>query len=223
MLVNPAFPTDNSLLQEYPYLFSAFSCQQVLIMIDSRYKSNRTLVPLLSFCLLLANVCTASADPITWNVTYNDVVNSTNVGFDDPILGATRRATFEAVLDYVGSVLNAGGNVDFVVRNSKTDGGDFLAQAATYRFKSPARYDSGFLFQHATTGNDPDGTLEDAYATFDFGHPWNSDTGSVGANEYDLFSVTLHEIMHALGFDSEVKSDGTRWDLKLKFRRFHKH
>lgn len=209
VLVNPALPTDNFRLQEYPYLFSAFSCQQVLIMTDSPYKSNRTLVPLLSFFLLLANVCTASAGTITWNVTYNDIVNSTNVGFADPTLGATRRATFQAVLDYVGSVLDASGSVDFVVNDSQLDGSGFLASAGTYFSTSPARFDSGYLFKHATTGTDPNGTVGDAYATFDFGYNWNSDTGSVAAGEYDLYSVALHEIGHALGFLSLVKSDGT--------------
>ncbi len=159
--------------------------------------------------MLLMTVSTASAGTITWNVTYNDVVNSTNVGFADATFGATRQATFQAVLDYVGSVLDASGSVDFVVGNSQMDGSGFLASAGTYYFTTPARFDSGALFQHANTGTDPIANKEDAYATFDFGYNWNSDTGSVAAGEFDLFSVALHEVAHALGFLSLVQADGT--------------
>src|SRR5262245_60412644 len=60
----------------------------------------------------------------TFTVTYRDVTNDTNVGFDDPVLGLTRRHTVGAVLLYIGARLAVAGpsacDVEFV--ESATDG-----------------------------------------------------------------------------------------------------
>ena len=48
---------------------------------------------------------------ITFSITYLDVTGATGSGFDDPVRGATRRATVDAVLAYIESVLNESGAV----------------------------------------------------------------------------------------------------------------
>ena len=146
---------------------------------------------------------------ITWNVTFDDVVNNTGVGFDDATLGATRQSTFLSVTNYLNTVLDANGSVDFLVNNSETDGGGSLASSGPYFFGGPDGYQNGLLFQHATTGIDPTGAVPDALATFDFGYNWNSDLSSPTGGEVDLFTVALHEVSHSLGFLSLLNSDGT--------------
>ena len=74
---------------------------------------------------------------ITWNVTFDDVVNNTGVGFDDATLGATRQSTFLSVTNYLNTVLDANGSVDFVVNNSETDGGGSLASQAHTSLEDP--------------------------------------------------------------------------------------
>ena len=146
---------------------------------------------------------------ITWNVTFQDVVDNTNVGFDDPVLGLTRRNTFLSVLDYLNTVLDENGTADILVKASQTDGSGFLAAAGPYFFTSPTGFKNGFLFDHATTGTDPLPGFPDAQVTFDFGYNWNSETDDPLGSEFDLVSVALHEIGHTLGFLSLMKADGT--------------
>ncbi len=143
-----------------------------------------------------------------WNFTYNDVVNNTNVGFDDPTFGAPRRATFEAVANYVSSTLDGSGTIDFTLNNSQTDGGGALASAGTLYFTSPNGFSNGILFQHASTGTDPLGGTHDGSATFDFGYNWNSETDAPAGSEFDLYTVSLHELTHALGFASLADANG---------------
>jgi hypothetical protein len=147
---------------------------------------------------------------LTFNVTYQDVAGNTNVGFDDNSLGATRQATLEAVLAYVDDILNAtsGATIDVTVNASEMDSGGFLAFAGTY-FNGVAGFYNGFCLEHIMTGTDPNGTVSDIFITVDFGFPWNSDMGTVGGGEYDLYTVLLHEVTHGLGFLGLVESDGT--------------
>ncbi len=151
----------------------------------------------------------ARGGAVTYNITYMDVVNNTNAGFDDSTLGATRQATLQAVLTYVDDILNetTGASIDVTVNNSETDGGGFLASAGTF-FSGVAGFANGFCFQHITTGIDPNGTVVDIFMTVDFGFNWNSDTGPVGPTEFDLFTVLLHEITHGIGFLGLTGSNG---------------
>lgn len=167
-----------------------------------------TLLRALPLCLLALLFASPLQANIAWNVTYNDVVNNTNVGFDHPSLGATRRNTFNSVFAYLNTVLDHNGSADILVRDSQTDGAGFLASAGPFFFTGPNGFYNGFVYDHATTGNDPTGAEVDARVTFDFGYNWNSDTSSPTSSEFDLFSVALHEVSHTLGFLSLVNSTG---------------
>lgn len=153
-------------------------------------------------------VTSASHAAISWNITYDDVVNNTGVGFDDATFGAARQATFNSVFAYINTVVDESGTVDFTVNNSQTDGTGSLASAGTLYFTGPNGFSNGLLFDHATTGVDPTGAVNDGSATFDFGYNWNSETDAVGATEFDLFTVALHELTHAMGFSSLVSPAG---------------
>lgn len=157
----------------------------------------------------LALLTTPAFAAISWNISYNDVINNTGIGFDDPTHGATRRSTFESVTNYISSRVDGIGTVDFEINNSLTNGTDSLASAGTYYFGGPNGFSNGLLFQHATTGTDPTGSVPDGIATFDFGYNWNSGTTLPTATQIDLYSVSLHELTHALGFSSLLESNGT--------------
>lgn len=165
------------------------------------------------YCISVVSLLLSSTPligAINWNVTFNDVVNSTGIGFDDPTYGAQRQSTFIATLTYINSVLDQNGTVDFVVQNSLNDGSSgTLASAGTYYFTGPNGFSNGLLFSHATTGVDPTGSVHDANAEFNFGYNWNSGLGASANNEFDLFTVSLHEISHAMGFASLLTPSGT--------------
>lgn len=145
---------------------------------------------------------------ITWTVTFNDVVNNTNVGFDDPGLGAVRQATVLSVFDYINTVVDENGAAEFRFNNSQTDGNGALASAGPFFFSTPG-FTNGFLFDHATTGDDPFPDFPDATSTVDFGYNWNSDLSNPAGNQFDLFTVLLHEVTHAMGFLSLLQSNGS--------------
>lgn len=143
---------------------------------------------------------------VTFQVEYLDVTNSTGVGFDDPTLGATRRSTAAAVLSYMASVLPHDGSALIEFQESQTDGTGFLGAAQPL---GPAIIGCVVAFPviHITTGIDPDPSMPDGVATIDFGWPYNDDTGPVGAGEFDLFTLLLHELTHAIGFVSTLSID----------------
>lgn len=143
-----------------------------------------------------------------FTVTFEDVIGETGVGFDDPDSGTSRRETLENVLLYLSSVLDVPGTADFVVRASQTDGSGALASAGPYLFPMTG-FQGGLVYEHLTTGVDPLADDADGTVSVDFGYPWNANTGSPSAIEFDLYSALLHEVTHALGIISIAGSDAT--------------
>jgi hypothetical protein len=133
------------------------------------------------------------------------VVNNTGNGFDDDTFGTARRSTFQAVFDYLNTVLDHDGSADFIVNNSLSGGTGSLASAGTFFFGSTG-FSNGLLYDHATSGIDPSGGIHDGFATFDFGYNWNSELDATSGSEFDLFTVALHEVSHAMGFASLIDS-----------------
>ena len=142
-----------------------------------------------------------------FEVKYEDIALGTGIGFDDPELGDDRRETLLAVLAYVGSLLNEQGSADILVAASQDDGRGPLAVAGPY-IVPEIGFQSGFVWQHLTTGVDPSDDVLDAVVTVDFGYRWNDDRDATEPDEYDLFTVLLHEITHALGMFSVAGADG---------------
>lgn len=158
--------------------------------------------------LALAFATQAHAD-ITFNFSYVDVTDNSDFGFDDPTEGATRRATVQAVADYINTVVDHNGTVDIRWNASfNASGSPTLASMGAFYFEN-AGLDNGFVFNHATTGLDPSLGNPDGTGQVNFGRTWNSGLGGPAAGEFDLFSVVLHEITHAMGFASLFNSDGT--------------
>ena len=148
---------------------------------------------------------------ITWVVTYDDVDFNTNFGWDDLTEGADRRATLLEVLDYVSSILNESPATPIHVHwNTSTNSpmGSTLASMGTFFFTSNG-FSSGFAQSHITTGVDPFAGVADIEGQVNFGRVWNSETDAPAGNEFDLYSVVLHEITHGLGVASLLESNGT--------------
>jgi hypothetical protein len=146
------------------------------------------------------------ANAIASTVTYLDT--GTGFGFDDPTLGAARKATIDAVLQYIGTVITNPGALDVEFQVSTNTGTGFLAFAGPFYPTSTPGFFPGTAFEHITTGIDPDNAIPDIRVTVNFGYPWNSEVDNPGPGEYDLFSVMLHELTHGLGILSNTNSTG---------------
>lgn len=139
-----------------------------------------------------------------FSVSYQDVTNGNGIGFDDATLGAQRRARVVDSLNYIAAVLSEeSGSADIHFNVSQTDGTGALASCGSSFWVSNG-YQGGFVYDHIKTGVDPYSGGPDATATFDFGWNWYTGTGLPGSNQIDLRSVVLHEVTHALGFNSLI-------------------
>ena len=149
----------------------------------------------------------AKAGGIQFNVWYQEVDENTNTGFDDPSMGATRRAVVNDVLDYLGSVLNESGVCDINFEIPDVPEGA-LAYAGTFFSGLSLPFSNGYAFEHITTGVDPRGDMIDIYVGVGWNWPWYLGTGTPAISQLDLRTVLLHEITHGLGIMSLSKSTG---------------
>ena len=156
-----------------------------------------------------------------FQVDFEDVILDNGIGFDDPtpvnhsVLGATtwgevRQRTVCEVFRYIGSLINVQGVPDIIIRES-WDRNDGILGAASPFFSTNESFSSGTLFNHLMTGADPtpDAGDYDAFIRFNFYYDWNSDWSQPSGSRFDLYSLTLHEITHALGFLSLIGSNGS--------------
>ncbi len=147
-----------------------------------------------------------------FNLIYLDQVNETGNGFDDPARGAERRAALEAAFAYYSSLIEDFGVADIEIRESfsANPNNNPFGFSAAYYFGSKG-FNRPFTTAHITTGNDPYGAYPDGYLQFNF-HP-NLDynynvAGNPGPQQYDFYTIALHEILHLLGFTSYASEDG---------------
>jgi len=157
---------------------------------------------LISFLFLFVFSLTNRADAqIVFDFTFDDVVNSTGVGFDDPVFGAERQNTIAAVGNYFNTVFNGSGEVDITIEASETDGAGPIASAGPFftPIGGTGDFESGLGFDSVNDPVDFTGG-PDGIASFDFGFNFNSGLDPVASNEFDLFTIALHEFSHVLGF-----------------------
>lgn len=166
-----------------------------------------------------------------FKVFYADLLPGAPAGgFADPILGATRRSTFCAVLNYVESLFDLSNVPDHSIRievepswittlNPTPVTEEYYAYAGPYYASAAANsIVGGKVYDYITTGMDP--ALSDEFhgfmkVNFDCFGPtgqsivWlNDHTQNVPACHLDLFYVLLHEVGHMLGFASLANNDG---------------
>ena len=176
---------------------------------------------------LIALSNTASAQ-LTFNFSYEDVDSGNDFGFNDMTafgdgrtLGEVRRDTVAAVGSYIGSVINSNAVVDLrwnASTNSSTSGtlgsfGETCSVGGT-EFNNALNNGTGLILNGQVTnailsGSDVSGGDAEGQGQINFGQNWNSDfLSSTAANEFDLFTVVLHEVSHALGFSSGINASG---------------
>ncbi len=142
------------------------------------------------------------------------------IAYDNTISGGILGYATQFYTMPAGTATTVGGIVDGQVYRTITSGKDAYINCA------PLLYNVGV---NATT---PNGGYFHGMAAFNFdSYPWYTTLGSlsVPAGQFDLYSIALHEVTHALGFASLINGNGlskmtvfgfnnyySRFDLFLK-------
>ena len=154
-------------------------------------------------------------------VTFMDVYNGTGSGFDDPILGATRRNCVCSAMSYIQSVItfpatiNASNPVDILFLPSLNNPASNILGSASPMFPSsffagtPGYY-SGYVYDYITTGINPaPANTEHGQITMNFGQVYSYCSPTIGNCEYDFESVVIHEMTHLLGIGSMMTQNSS--------------
>lgn len=123
---------------------------------------------------------------------------------------ADAQADFDYVGSYIGSIINSTNgspvtvNVDVSGLNNPTS--STLASAGSLFYTTPNSFQAG-LTQMKIQGVTPTWSVSEAVATLNFAYNWGYG-GVVASNQLDFRYVLLHEMFHALGFNSLIGSNG---------------
>jgi len=139
---------------------------------------------------------------VTFDFSFEDVDDMSGFGFDDntvvdgQTLGSIRQNTVNAVGDYISSIITAPESVSLELQFNTSLNSGFLIL-------------DGLVTQALQTGMDANGEGIDGSGQINFGANYNSGLEDTEAGEFDLFTVVLHEVTHALGFFSLLEADGS--------------
>ena len=165
---------------------------------------------------VLAALCAAFAAAPTqaavmWDFNFND---ANGIGFNDVAEGAARQGALQTAANYVSSYLTSyTATIVMDVDGSLSGGDGTLASASSNFNQAPTTTgfgDRGDVMLKILGGNSTypvnqaDGDVKWNFADFTWA------LGSVfQAGEYDFFSTAVHELIHALGFASDISEDGS--------------
>lgn len=169
----------------------------------------------IAFAVLLSFLISGGANgQVTFNVTYGD---PNGTGFKDNTVDAgetlsraqLRQNTITSVTNYMKTVYDGRGTVNFHWDPSDTTPGGFLAFFGPNGYAGVSgSFQNGQAYQNLRSGTTAFGG-DDGQGTFDFTYNYNY----VGANnnngsKYDMFSIALHEFTHGMGFLNNTDQNG---------------
>lgn len=167
----------------------------------------------------------ASAAGLTFNFDFSQ--NTPGSGFLDPTTGAQRQAALVEAGNRFSNLFGTYFTNSAVLNFTATSNQVGLAGAGTEGINAPG-FGNGEVVRNKIlsgglidlNGSSNDGFVNYNFADFDFQLDPNAPV-NFNANQIDFYSVTFHELTHALGFGSNIPSDGStpgaysKWDQFL--------
>ena len=146
---------------------------------------------------------------VVFDFTFEDMVANTTTGFDDPALGADRRAALiDVANNVIGQQLDHQATVRININESKDLSDNTLAAAGQTFFVVRRSFQDGMVAAAIQKGEDPSPGKFLGSMTWDFTHDWNLSSESPASGENDFRSVALHELTHLLGFATLIQENG---------------
>lgn len=134
-----------------------------------------------------------------------------NIGFNDPTLGAARKAALENTAATLGSWFDHTATVHIAVEDEQANNGG-LAYAGGPLVSQNNGFDNRTVAHHKIlTGVDSNGAAADGY----LGVNWfsNYELGNAASDfqngEHDFGSTVMHELLHSMGFLAGFQANGT--------------
>jgi len=135
---------------------------------------------------------------------------SSSAEFSDPTDGLLRRQALEDAAWMLGSQFNNDATLQISVTSENDPESDTLASAASNSSDVPFDFfgffpsvvESKVLLGVDSNGDEPDGEV-----TVNFGIDWDLDD-EVSDHLFDFKATMIHELLHALGFSSNIFSNG---------------
>lgn len=165
-------------------------------------------IPLLTSAFILA--LSPAYGAVTFSFNFTD---SPGIGFNDNTQGASRRAALLEAGNIVGSLFGSyTATISIDVNGSETNNDTLAAAGSNYNSPTPGTgfTSRGDVMLKILNGNaaDPAPGLADGEVTWNFqDHLWELGT-DFQANEYDFISTAAHELLHAVGFASDITQAG---------------
>lgn len=173
----------------------------------TKYNTSSSMVKPVILASLLAFGLFAQSAQAALTFSFNYL--NPGQGFDDPTLGADRKAALNNAAESLGLYFASyNANLTYDVTSSSVNSST-LASAGSDSVVSPGTFQNTFvqtkiLNNGATDGN---GAGADGNIDWNFFESWGL-ADNVAANEYDFKSVAMHELLHTFGFTSFTGNGG---------------
>ena len=149
---------------------------------------------------------------------YDDVVNNTGQGFDDPELGETRRDIVSSVLSYASSMLSVEDDVAVRIRFTSYSNPDLLEELAAttntfVRLNRETHITAPLAAAEIQGHHHTPAPDEHARIRVNFGLHFNYDLNRTvlrPVDGADFYQVILHELTHALGVAAMSRDNNLR-------------
>ncbi len=157
---------------------------------------------------LLALVCAlpvVAAAQISFVFNFND---TDGTGFNDAMLGATRRAALQSAATTLSSYFTGyTRTVTIDVTSFSNAGSGTLASAGSYFFNSDNTFQPGLVAALIQTDNSYSQPVQGTM-NWNLGKSWDYDDDVAGGS-FHFRTVAMHELLHAFGFASFIGASGT--------------